>query len=140
MATTSPRWPVRAWTWWGWVSLFLKALALTLMAETVDFGLAKVHGLEDSKGAGGTPYYMAPEVLNSDPYDSKADIYAFAIILWELVTQKPPYSDQKMARGAAGLAQLYSHVFVDKKRLPVMPPPSPPPCRSGMWWVWRQRS
>jgi len=89
------------------------------VTKVADFGLAKVHGLEDSKGAGGTPYYMAPEVLNSDPYDSKADIYAFAIILWELVTQKPPYSDQKMARGAAGLAQLYSHVFVDKKRLPI---------------------
>lgn len=43
----------------------------------------------------------------------------FAIILWELVTQKVPYSDEKLRPGAAGLAELYSHVVEEKKRLKV---------------------
>ena len=32
----------------------------------------------------GTPVYIAPEVFRSKVYDSKADIYSFGIILWEM--------------------------------------------------------
>ena len=32
----------------------------------------------------GTPIYMAPEVFASKVYDSKADIYSFGLILWEM--------------------------------------------------------
>lgn len=33
---------------------------------------------------GGTPRYMAPEVLRYEMNDSKADIYSFGIVLWEI--------------------------------------------------------
>ena len=32
----------------------------------------------------GTPAYLAPEVVNSNVYDSKADIYSFGIMMWEM--------------------------------------------------------
>ena len=32
----------------------------------------------------GTPIYTAPEVILSRPYDYKADIYSFGIMLWEM--------------------------------------------------------
>ncbi|ELR16181.1 protein kinase domain containing protein [Acanthamoeba castellanii str. Neff] len=80
------------------------------VTKVADFGLAKVYGLKDRKGVGGTPYYMSPEVLDGEDFDSKSDVYAFAIILWELITQKIPYSDEKLRSGPAGLAQLYSHI------------------------------
>jgi len=32
----------------------------------------------------GTPVYVAPEVFHSEVYDSKADIYSFGIMLWEM--------------------------------------------------------
>lgn len=32
----------------------------------------------------GTPVYIAPEVFSSKVYDSKADIYSFGLILWEM--------------------------------------------------------
>ena len=32
----------------------------------------------------GSPAYMAPEVLKSQVYNSKADIYSLGIMLWEL--------------------------------------------------------
>ena len=34
----------------------------------------------------GTPYYMAPEVMNEQPYDGKADVFSFACILYEMLT------------------------------------------------------
>ena len=32
----------------------------------------------------GTPAYVAPEVIKSSLYDSKADIYSFGIMMWEM--------------------------------------------------------
>ncbi|GKV53651.1 hypothetical protein SLEP1_g60168 [Rubroshorea leprosula] len=36
----------------------------------------------------GTYRWMAPEVINHQQYDQKADVFSFAIVLWELVTAK----------------------------------------------------
>lgn len=43
----------------------------------------------------GTPYFMSPEVCLGKPYDTKADVWAIGIILYELIMFKKPYqSDQ----------------------------------------------
>lgn len=39
----------------------------------------------------GTPIYMAPEIFKCEPYTYKVDVYAFAIIAYELITEKPPF-------------------------------------------------
>ncbi len=42
----------------------------------------------------GTYHWMAPEIFekdNPEPYTSKSDVYAFAIICWETFSQKTPY-------------------------------------------------
>ncbi|OMO86459.1 hypothetical protein COLO4_21121 [Corchorus olitorius] len=39
----------------------------------------------------GTYVYMAPEVIRSEPYDEKCDVYSFGIILNELITGNYPY-------------------------------------------------
>ncbi|KAI5311604.1 hypothetical protein L3X38_040777 [Prunus dulcis] len=42
-------------------------------------------------GYTGTPGYMAPEVLESKPYNRKCDVYSFGICLWEMYCCDMPY-------------------------------------------------
>lgn len=60
-----------------------------------DFGLSRLkhETYLTTKTGKGTPQWMAPEVLRSEPSDEKADVYSFGVILWELVTQKIPWEN-----------------------------------------------
>ena len=59
-----------------------------------DFGIAK--GLqstwEKAKTFVGTPYYLSPEIIANEPYDSKSDIWALGVLLYELMTFKMPFN------------------------------------------------
>ena len=35
---------------------------------------------------------MAPEVISGTTYTGKADVYSFAIIMWEVLTRETPYA------------------------------------------------
>lgn len=65
------------------------------IVKIMDFGLAKM--MEEVRRAatviGGTPYYMAPEQAIGDNVDFRADIYAFGVTLFELVTGEVPFKE-----------------------------------------------
>src|SRR5882724_260877 len=45
----------------------------------------------------GTPIYMAPEQALGNPMDGRADLYAAAVIAFEMMCGQPPfYSDDKL--------------------------------------------
>ncbi|MFC1976030.1 two-component regulator propeller domain-containing protein, partial [Chloroflexota bacterium] len=63
-------------------------------AFLTDFGLARmVEGGSQLTGSMimGTPTYMAPELGEGKPADERSDIYALGIILYEMVTGRPPF-------------------------------------------------
>lgn len=52
----------------------------------------------------GTFHWMAPEVLNADPYTFKADVYSYAIVLYELICRTTPYKGLSGAQVAIVVA------------------------------------
>ncbi|KAL2608289.1 hypothetical protein R1flu_026862 [Riccia fluitans] len=56
-----------------------------------DFGLAMTKQSSYAYSQVGTWGWMAPEVLESAPYDEKADVYSFGVVLWELITREEPF-------------------------------------------------
>ncbi|RIA80947.1 kinase-like domain-containing protein [Glomus cerebriforme] len=58
-----------------------------------DLGLSKQANEEKTDQVFGIIPYIAPEVLNKDPYSEASDIYSFAMILWEVGTGEKPYAD-----------------------------------------------
>ncbi|KVH93462.1 Protein kinase, ATP binding site-containing protein [Cynara cardunculus var. scolymus] len=62
--------------------------------KLADFGLAKATKLNDIKSCKGTPYWMAPEVVNrlNNGYGLAADIWSLGCTVLEMLTRKIPYS------------------------------------------------
>jgi serine/threonine-protein kinase len=75
-------------------------------AKILDFGIAKPMEASDLNDgvkltqagmAFGTPIYMAPEQALGNPMDGRADLYAAAVMGYEMLCGQPPfYSDDKL--------------------------------------------
>ncbi|KAJ9163732.1 hypothetical protein P3X46_023367 [Hevea brasiliensis] len=67
----------------------------TRTVKIADFGVARVEASNpnDMTGETGTLGYMAPEVLNGNPYNRKCDVYSFGICIWEIYCCDMPYAD-----------------------------------------------
>ncbi|NWX48313.1 NEK10 kinase, partial [Steatornis caripensis] len=77
-----------------------------------DFGLAK-QKQENSKLASvvGTILYSCPEVVKSEPYGEKADVWAAGCILYQMATLNPPfYSTNMLSLATKIVGALYEPV------------------------------
>jgi serine/threonine-protein kinase len=68
--------------------------------KMMDFGIAKAEGLHLTRTgfAVGTPYYMSPEQVRGEPATESMDIYAFGILLFELLTGQKPVEGDTLER------------------------------------------
>ncbi|KQJ94770.1 hypothetical protein BRADI_3g13060v3 [Brachypodium distachyon] len=77
--------------------------------KIADFGVSRIGSQEGQMTAEtGTYRWMAPEIIDHKPYDHKADVFSFAIVLWELITLKVPYDDMTPLQAALGVRQIPS--------------------------------
>ncbi|GAB2291154.1 hypothetical protein Dimus_025413 [Dionaea muscipula] len=73
-------------------NLLLSSKGATPSLKIGDFGFArylKPQGLADTLC--GSPLYMAPEIIQNQKYDAKADLWSVGAILFQLVTGRPPF-------------------------------------------------
>jgi Tol biopolymer transport system component len=99
--------------------------------KVLDFGLAKVapafSGEPDADFSAtfpltmtqpgvvmGTPAYMSPEQARGQPVDKRADIWAFGVVLYEMLTGKRPFK-------GADLGETLAAVIKEEPRLEEIP-------------------
>ncbi|MEU9665340.1 serine/threonine-protein kinase [Streptomyces bobili] len=85
-----------------------------------DFGIARLAdspGLTRTSEFVGTPTYVAPESAEGRPQTSAVDIYGAGILLYELVTGRPPFS------GSSALEVLHQHLSAEPRRPSTVPEP-----------------
>ena len=69
--------------------------------KLLDFGIAKLDADDPAKLAAtatgmtlGTPQYMSPEQARADTIDARSDIYQLGLVLYEVLTGRPTFSDK----------------------------------------------
>ena len=70
-------------------------------------------------GYKGTPLYMSPEILIEEEYSKEGDVYAFAIMTYEILTGKTPFM-------GLSLGQLIKKVAINAERPELTSDISPP--------------
>ena len=97
--------------------------------KVCDFGIAKVASERDGEGSAitmagmvcGTPEYMSPEQARGDALDGRSDLYAAAVILYQMVTGDVPF------RAESALGVITKHLTEEptppsKRRNASLPP------------------
>lgn len=66
----------------------------TKLVKIIDFGIStKLEAKSFLNCRVGTPYYIAPEVLNKK-YDQKCDIWSLGIVLYMIIYRVPPFKGE----------------------------------------------
>eukprot|EP01123_Difflugia_compressa_P016234 TRINITY_DN989_c1_g1_i1.p1 TRINITY_DN989_c1_g1~~TRINITY_DN989_c1_g1_i1.p1 ORF type:complete len:607 (-),score=129.29 TRINITY_DN989_c1_g1_i1:50-1618(-) len=94
-------------------------------AKIIDFGLSEVqkHKEMENRQFAGSASWMSPEMLVGRNYTEKIDVYAYSIILWQIVTSSPDVYDITRYQGMsqASAIQKFIHDIVDLKMRPEIP-------------------
>lgn len=93
-------------------------------ALVLDFGIARTLDPAQTAetrtiAAVGTPMYMSPEQISSQTLDGRADQYALACVVYEMLTGQPPFG------GSTNESVLLQHRTVDPRPAMVLRPAIP---------------
>ena len=94
-----------------------------LTVKVADFGLTRFLSEGKQMTQVGTPMWMAPEIIQGRQYTQKADVYAFGIILWEVLTRLEPYEDKEPMQIVLEVVnqQLRPHLPSELRDSPLVP-------------------
>jgi serine/threonine protein kinase/tetratricopeptide (TPR) repeat protein len=101
-------------------------LAKHLPAGSIDAGITAAATLTEVSGTPGTLLFMSPEQLNGEPADARSDIFAFGLILYQMIAGVHPFlkntpvktacaildeEPQPITRGRENLPDLLLHTI-----------------------------
>ncbi len=91
--------------------------------RVTDFGLARAAASATSTFGGevliGSPHYLSPEAVRSEPVDTRADVYGLGIVLYESLVGEPPH--QADTPFATAMAHLERPIPTPSSRRPQVP-------------------
>lgn len=71
------------------------------IVKVLDFGIAKpteeASNLTNKGAVMGTPQYMSPEQACGKPLDGRSDLFSVGVMLYEMLTEMPPFYDKVLA-------------------------------------------
>ena len=90
--------------------------------KLMDFGIAKSEGVQLTRAGFtlGTPFYMAPEQVLGKPLTPQADVYAWGILLYEVLTGTKPVAGDSIEKIFQSI--LYEPVNLEPLKALGMPP------------------
>jgi eukaryotic-like serine/threonine-protein kinase len=91
-------------------------------AKVADFGIAKVMAGEDLTTTGkvlGTVRYLSPEQVSEGEVDGRSDLYSTGVVLYELVTGRPPFQGE--SEMATALMRLTNDPIPPRSVVPGLP-------------------
>jgi serine/threonine-protein kinase len=89
-----------------------------------DFGIARLAEATQSMTVIGTPAYMSPEQVTGDKeLDGRSDIYALGVIVFEMLTGRPPYEADTPAK------LMFKHVHETVPNILAVRSDLPPMCQ-----------
>ncbi len=78
--------------------------------KVVDFGVARLCGPSTrASDVLGTPAYIAPETLASEPVDGRCDLYAVGMLLWQTIVGELPFPGKNQA------VMMKSHLDAERR-------------------------
>ncbi|RHX96563.1 hypothetical protein DYB36_006711, partial [Aphanomyces astaci] len=93
-------------------NLLLTEPSATSSLKIADFGFARhLESTSLAETLCGSPLYMAPEILQFQKYDNKADLWSVGTILYEMVVGRPPFN-------GANQVQLLHNIQRENVRFP----------------------
>jgi len=109
-------------------NLFLAREGEEERTKVLDFGIA-ISVYDDLAMEGGsvpgTPLYLSPEQIERRPLDGRADVYAMGVVLYALLTGRPPFEGStsralaliRLAVDPLPIQEIAPHVPVDLARV-----------------------
>jgi adenylate cyclase len=95
-------------------------LPVPVSAEHADRDVRDTHEHGDTRLMMGTPAYMSPEQASGEPVDRRSDIFAFGILLYELLSGIQPF--HRISVGATLTAILEDAPLDLHRQVPAVPP------------------
>ena len=82
-----------------------------------DFSLARMKDSPKRGTGAGTPGWIPPEELLGQAITTKADVFSFAMILWELLTCEEPFADRLRGPGVSESVQSMRQMEISVQNL-----------------------
>ena len=95
----------------------------------LDFGLAVLASQQRDDDAFGTLQYLAPEVLDGQPYTEAADLYSLGVIAYELLVGRHPFAGRDGARASSSRSAQHAA----RPRAARRPARRWPSCSASCW-------